>query len=257
MLANEKLDYTTYAVDHRLWTDYAGAGRIFLDFEKGAGISLIQDNAIFPTYQKYLFADHPLNKLFSSVGIFSMHASCVAVHGKGIAFTGNSGAGKSTAAFALIQKNLPILTDEKLFVRKDQNGYVACSISNVIKVNQDTLSRFFSFEHSSRVYDVINNEHYLKIGNSEKSAWQNRVPLAALCLLEQTGKPETEITSVRPTKLIGGLFPVTISGVHAPFKAAKFDFIMDMLEKIECRWVKFGTDMDDFARKIEALAETL
>jgi hypothetical protein len=32
---------------------------------------------------------------------------------------------------------------------------------------------------------------------------------------------------------------------------------MEMLENIECRLVKFGTDMDDFAAKIGDMAETL
>jgi len=64
------------------------------------------------------FVDHPLGKLFTAKCVFSMHASCVAVNGKGIAFTGRSGAGKSTAAFALMQKGMPIIHDEKLFVQK-------------------------------------------------------------------------------------------------------------------------------------------
>jgi hypothetical protein len=33
--------------------------------------------------------------------------------------------------------------------------------------------------------------------------------------------------------------------------------MMEMLENVECRLVKFGTDMDDFAAKIEQLAEAL
>jgi hypothetical protein len=32
---------------------------------------------------------------------------------------------------------------------------------------------------------------------------------------------------------------------------------MEVLENIECRLVKFGTDMDDFARAVEKLAESL
>jgi hypothetical protein len=82
------------------------------------------------------------------------------------------------------------------------------------------------------------------------------VPLKALCLLEQTGEPKTEITAINPIKLVGGLFPVTITSVPPRYKAAKFEFIMEMVENIECRLVKFGTDMDDFTAKIQELAET-
>jgi hypothetical protein len=255
MITNQNFDFVTYIDGSKQWVDYAGAGRIMLDFSKGSAVSLICSDTILPTYQKYLFADHSLDKLFTSEGIFSMHASCASVNGKGIAFTGNSGAGKSTAAFALMQKGMPILTDEKLFVFKDA-GYLAGSVSDIIKVRYDAISKFFAAKEECHEYDVIAEEHYLKLGDSKKSSWQNRVPLNALCLLEQTGESKTQITAINPIKLVGGLFPVTITSVHPRYKAAKFEFIMEMLENIECRLVKFGTDMDDFAAKIEALAET-
>ena len=255
MITNQNFDFVTYIDGSRQWLDYAGAGRIMLDFSKGSAVSLICSDAMLPTYQKYLFADYALDKLFASRGIFSMHASCASINGQGIAFTGKSGAGKSTAAFALMQKGMPILTDEKLFIFKDA-GYSAGSISDIIKVRYDVISKFFSAKEEYHEYDVIAEEHYLKLGNSKKSSWQNRVPLRALCLLEQTGESKTQITAVNPTKLVGGLFPVTITSVHPRYKAAKFEFIMEMLENIECRLVKFGTDMDDYAAKIQQLAET-
>ena len=256
IITNQNFDFSTYIDGLRQWTDYAGVGRIMLDYDKGSAVSMLCSEAMLPTYQKYLFADYPLDKLLTSRGIFSMHASCASVGGKGIAFTGNSGAGKSTAAFALMQKGMPILTDEKLFIFKEA-GYSAGSISDIIKVRYDVISRFFAKPGSCPEYDVIAGEHYLKLGGSKASAWQNRAPLKVLCMLEQTGLPKTEVRAINPIKLAGGLFPVTITAVSPQFRAAKFDFIMEMVENIECRLVKFGTDMDDFAAKIEELAETI
>ncbi|MFZ2397306.1 MAG: hypothetical protein WAW31_01330 [Smithella sp.] len=254
MAANQNFDFTSYINGSRQWVDYAGAGRIMIDYGKGSAVSLMCSKAMLPTYQKYLFADYALDKLFTSKGIFSMHASCASVGGKGIAFTGNSGAGKSTSAFALMQKGMPILTDEKLFIFKNA-GYTAGSVSDIIKVRYDVLSKFFTAKKECQEYDVIAGEHYLKLGCSKKSSWQNRVPLKALCLLEQTGELKTEIKNVNPTKLVGGLFPVTITGASLQYKEAKFGFITEMLENIECRLVKFGTDMEAFAVKIQELAE--
>jgi len=214
-------------------------------------------SAMLPTYQKILFPDYALDKLLSSRGVFSLHASCAVVNGNGIAFTGNSGAGKSTAAFILMQKGMQILTDEKLYVFKTDDGYQAGAVSDIIKVNDDSVKRFFANHDSYHEYDVISGEHYLKIRGTKSTPCQKETPLKALCLLEQTGVPQTQITSVNPTKLVEGLFPVTITGTSRRYKAAKFDFIMEMLNTIECRLVKFGTDMDDFATKINGLADTL
>ena len=258
MLAvNENIDYVSYSDNKRHWVDYAGAGRIMADFENGSAASLVCSGAMLPTYQKYIFADRPLDRLLASRGIFSMHASCVSVNGKGIAFTGRSGAGKSTAVFALMQKGMPILTDEKLFIFKKEEGYSGGAVSDIIKVRHDAISKLFPKPASCGKFDVIGEEHYFKLGTSESYNWQDSVTLKALCMLEQTGKPGTEITSVNPTKLAGGLFPVTITGVSPRYRAEKFGFIMELLEKIECRLIKFGTDMDDFASAVENLAASL
>lgn len=257
MLANENFDYTSYTENEKQWIDYARVGRIMIDYANGSAIALMCGSVMLPTYQKILFPDYALDKLLTSRGIFSLHASCAAVCGKGIAFTGDSGAGKSTAAFILMQKGMPILTDEKLYVFKMASSYQAGAVSDIIKVNDDSIAKFFANQNSYQEYDVIAGEHYLKISGAKSSAWQKQVPLKALCLLEQTGVPQTQITSINSTKLIGGLFPVTITGTTRRYKAAKFDFIMEMLNSIECRLVKFGTDMDDFVEKIKVLAESL
>jgi hypothetical protein len=257
LAVNENIDYVSYSDNKRHWVDYAGAGRIMTDFENGSAASLVCSGIILPTYQKYLFSDHPLDRLLASRGIFSMHASCASVNGKGIAFTGRSGAGKSSAAFALMQKGMPILTDEKLFIFKKDEGYSGGAVSDIIKVRHDAISMLFPKPASCRKFDVIGEEHYFKLGTSESYNWQERVTLKALCMLEKTGAPKTEIMAINPTKLAGGLFPVTITGVSPRYRAEKFSFIMELLENIECRLVKFGTDMDDFARAVVELAENL
>jgi len=171
--ANQNFDFASYLDGNRQWIEFAGVGRIVLDYSKGSAVSLIQGDAMPPTYQKYLFCDLPLGKLFASRGIFSIHASCASVNGKGIAFTGMSGAGKSTAAFALMQKGMPILTDEKLFILKKDAEYRAWSVSDIIKVHNDALSRFFAAKQEYHEYDVIAGEHYLKLGGSKNGPTPN------------------------------------------------------------------------------------
>jgi hypothetical protein len=152
---------------------------------------------------------------------------------------------------------MPILTDEKLFIFKKEEGYSGGAVSDIIKVRHDAISMLFPKPASCSKFDVIGEEHYFKLGASDSYRWQDMVTLKALCMLEQTGAPKTEITAISPTKLAGGLFPVTITGASPRYRAEKFGFIMEVLENIECRLVKFGTDMDDFARAVEKLAESL
>lgn len=52
-------------------------------------------------------------------GIEPLHATCVVVNGKAIAFLGDSGYGKSTLAAALLSRGCPLLTDDVLVLTFD------------------------------------------------------------------------------------------------------------------------------------------
>lgn len=55
-------------------------------------------------------------------GLLPLHASCVCIDGKAVAFSGVSGAGKSTQAAVFHKKGIPVLCDDVLVV--DTNGAV-------------------------------------------------------------------------------------------------------------------------------------
>jgi len=60
-----------------------------------------------------------LGVLLHQRGIFTLHASAVAIDGVGVAFVGGKGAGKSTLAAALQHRGHPLLTDDILALDAD------------------------------------------------------------------------------------------------------------------------------------------
>ena len=60
-----------------------------------------------------------LGVLLHRRGIFTLHASAVAIDGVGVAFVGGKGAGKSTLAAALQHRGHPLLTDDILALDTD------------------------------------------------------------------------------------------------------------------------------------------
>lgn len=250
--ANIEIQNRTYAREAIYWADYAGVGRIKLDFLQGkAQVLIIADNTVLPTYQKFLFIDFVLDRLLGARGIFSIHGSCASINGKGIAFTGSSGTGKSTAAYALLIRGYPVITDEKLFLFK-RLGYVGGAITDIVKVRAEAVNRFFPELSINSPYDVIEKETYYQIGRTGY-CWQAETPVDYLCMLEQTGQASTSIEGVSLAKMVGQLFPVTMSACIPFNRPNKFNFLMDFLNETPCYCIKFGTDMDDFVHSVENL----
>lgn len=59
--------------------------------------------------------------LLAQRGVFTLHASAVAIRGTAVAFLGEKGAGKSTTAAALLQRGHPLLTDDVLAIGNVDN----------------------------------------------------------------------------------------------------------------------------------------
>ena len=66
---------------------------------------------------------------FCSMGIVSLHAACVSVGGFAVAFTGHSGMGKSTRAFAWERAlGAQIISGDRPAVRLSPDGNMACGV---------------------------------------------------------------------------------------------------------------------------------
>jgi hypothetical protein len=84
-----------------------------------------------------------LGALFFQRGYFPLHASVVVINGEAVAFTGDSGAGKSTMAAWMSKQGYPILCDDTCVVRfDDKDGPVAFPGFPRLKLWKDTLNAF-------------------------------------------------------------------------------------------------------------------
>ena len=255
IIADRTIEYRAYAKEEIYWTDYHEVARVRLDYMRGAAQTLIvAGNPVLPTYQRIFFIDHALDRLFAAKGSYSIHASCANINGRGFAFTGSSGSGKSTAAYALLRREHAVITDEKLFLFRNA-GYCGGSLTDIVKVRAEAVSGFFPELLKVAPYDSIGEENYYQL-RSTGYRWMAETAIDGLCVLEQTGQPQTFIERINPAHVIGHLFPVTMTACSPYNRAAKFNFLMEFLDKTPCYRVRFGTDMDGFVNAVETLASS-
>ena len=76
----------------------------------------------YPEYLRYYFLQSMALSLLSSFYVTPLHAACVEYAGKGILFCGNSGAGKSSLAFACARAGWRYISDDASYLVKKSKG---------------------------------------------------------------------------------------------------------------------------------------
>lgn len=255
LLLNEPIPVLTYIQDQQRWQDYAGYGRSWSDRTTGAARVLrFDDNPILPDYASLLFVYNMINYLSSHAGFHEVHASCVDVDGSGILITGNSGRGKSTSVCALLQHGFPVLSDERILLHREGSPFLASSISDMIKIRADAMQRFFPDISADKALFDMAGEYYFKCDTICQNGWKSDVPIKYLLVINQTGRPESRVTPINPSRVVGELFPVTLKPYETPVNMKeKFEFLMDFLQSTPCCQLDFGTDMTAFVETVAAM----
>ncbi len=246
------IPYVRYIKGQQRWTDFAGYGRTWMDFSEGKGEAVrFRDSVINPYYSDIILGYYGLINLMNKTGFYGIHASCVEVNGKGVVFTGKSGRGKSTAAYAMLRRGHPILTDDRLMLVK-RGAYYGISITDIIKLRRAAIHSLFPELRQKPSYQDIDGECHYKITKIEGLKYIPSTEVCSLVTLEQTGQRMSRVEKISPARVVGELFPVTM-GIYGINMGKKFHFIMDFLLSIDCYHVCFGTDMEHFGQVIEEL----
>jgi hypothetical protein len=142
-----------------------------------------------------------LGAIYFQRGDFPLHASVVVVRGAAVAFTGGSGAGKSTMAAWLHAQGFPLLCDDVCVVRFDSDGKpVAYPGFPRLKLWKDTLTAF-EIDAGKLLRDYSRADKYhLPIAARFRD---KPVPLKHILAL-QFSEAETapRVTDVRPSEAV-------------------------------------------------------
>ncbi|GAB2560441.1 serine kinase [Spirosoma areae] len=104
---------------NQLWLDWSP----LLSFMAINGKELILDTAqTDPDVLSLFTLSEAIGLILFQKNYFLLHGSAIRLHGKGIIFLGEPGAGKSTTVAAFAQKDIPVLSDDMVCIRLDETG---------------------------------------------------------------------------------------------------------------------------------------
>ncbi|ACV62451.1 HPr kinase [Desulfofarcimen acetoxidans DSM 771] len=249
---NRDIPYARYTSGQQRWINFTGYGRSWIDFSKGIAKAVrFRNCGISPYYSDIIFGYLGLINLMTIEGFYWIHASCVEVNRKGIVFTGNSRKGKSTAAYAMLRRGHPILSDDRLMLAK-RSAFYGISVTDIIKFRCGAIHNLFPELQQKQPYQYIDGEYHYKAAATEGLKFIPSTKIYTLMTLEQTGQFKSRVEKIPPAKVVEELFPVTMD-IYGIDINKKFHFIMDFLLNIDCYHVYFGTDMEYFGCLMEEL----
>ena len=142
-------------------------------------------------------------------GFLVLHGSAVAVNGRGVAFLGHSGEGKSTMA-AAFSGQYPLLADDVLVVRTDEAVPLICPAFPQLKLHSETADSLGFDPEKSAPGSPLEEKTTPRVPEGFSV---EPLPLKRVCLLEKgdaielvpLGRPEAVIALLRYTYTLRSL----------------------------------------------------
>jgi len=244
---------SVYVYNEQLWYLYQDLAGIWIDFKSNKIIlSLAEELFSFSYYNVLFFFLYPLSLLLENFGYFRAHSSCVNIKDMALLFTGDSGSGKSTSAFAIAANGGSIISDDMTFIKKTADSYKAYTITRLVKLRNDIILKFFPQLLKYKSLKNSQEETYFNVTNiSSKLAEPSTI--RAIIILEKTGQKTTSINKIHPSRVVPHLFPSSIRTSIEKFTYREFIFFTDLLNDISCYKVNFGTDILDFYKAVASI----
>lgn len=155
---------------------------------------------------RHLLLDQVIPRLLSQQGKQILHASCVKVGKFAVAFSGNSGWGKSTLSAFFHNQGYPLLTDDCLQLHMTKGNVMSIPNYQGIRLLPDTLPLF----HKSVNSDTTPKSSPKKRFKTPSTQIQGRtIPIKNIFILKDPASiPQNTQTTI--TKIIGAKAPIEL-----------------------------------------------
>lgn len=113
------------------------------DRERGFAFAWINgDTADHRSYFQYHFLESIALNMLSCRHVIPLHAACVELGGKGVLLCGNSGAGKSSLAFACARAGWTYISDDASYLVRQGNGRLVTGNSQHVRLRPSAVELF-------------------------------------------------------------------------------------------------------------------
>lgn len=188
-------------------------------------------------------------------GLLVLHASCININHKGVAFMGSSGWGKSTLATAFHTKGYDVLTDDVLPIKIEKNQAVVFPSYPQFKLCPDAAT---SLGQDTQNLQKVSKNSFKVAYKLDKGFQKNPIPLQQIYVLDKGS--EHKITNLKPQETFVELVRHTRaikSVTEQHFFAEHLHLCSELIKNVRfCRFAR-KPSLADLPKLIELVEEDL
>ncbi|MCC7430070.1 hypothetical protein IT568_04425 [bacterium] len=248
-IPNCKVVHSTKELDY-----FKSPSRIFVRFNKDESYSEISQNSCkfyvgdyLKSYPKILIDwlfEPSFLEIIRQRGIYFLHAGACVKNGKTVIFPASSGSGKTTLTMTLLKGGFSLLSDDKVFFKKDSNS--CFSFATPLKVTEEA----FKFLELKGDYNTSYQGKIL-IPRENLQTVDSGIPKVFLFLKLTQGKSKLE--KIDKTSAFMKLLSPSLTLCNPEAVKIQLAVMKKILLVSECYNLHFGQDFEDVPKNISAL----
>ena len=250
------LPYEVIQDEERLIADFHDVGVLVMDSVHGrADGYLIKPETLHPNLIEYLF-HIALIELLRRRGLYTIHATALEKHGRGILIPGNSGRGKTTSFISLLRSGYRYLSDDHPLIR-DAGTHVEV-LPFPIKINVTDATVAFFPELREAPETVLRPWTPKRAFYAEEmystSVGESCQP-AIVLFPHVVDAPHSHLELLPKSRALEVLLPQALLVYDQAVARREFQVLAKLVQQVDCYRLHFGRDILDLPKLITPLLE--
>ena len=248
-----------YEVTHdggRLIADFFDVGILVMDGTQArADGYLIKPETIQANLIEYLF-HLALIELLRRRGLYTIHATALEKHGRGILIPGNSGHGKTTSFISLLRSGYRYLSDDHPLIRDAGTHVDILPFPIKINVTEATIAFFPELRSAP--------DHVLHPGSPKRAFYAEELyptsvgdccQPAIVLFPHVVDAPHSHLELLPKSRALEVLLPQALLVYDSEIARREFQVLAKVVQQVDCYRLHFGRDILDLPKLITPLLE--
>ena len=250
------LPYEVVQDGGRLIADFFDVGALVMDSVQGrADGYLIKPETMPASLIEYLF-HLALIELLRRQGLYTIHATALEKHGRGVLIPGNSGRGKTTSFISLLRSGYRYLSDDHPLIRNAGKHVEVLPFPIKINVTEATIAFFPELRNAP--------DHILHSDSPKRSFHaEDLYPTSvgdccqpAMVLFPHVvDAPHSHLELLPKSRALEVLLPQALLVYDPAVARREFQVLAKLVQQVDCYRLHFGRDILDLPNLITPLLE--
>ena len=250
------LPYEVIQDEGRLIADFRDVGVLVIDGVRGrADGYLIKPEAMHANLIEYLF-HLALIELLRRRDLYTIHATALEKHGRGVLIPGNSGRGKTTSFISLLRSGYRYLSDDHPLIRDAGTHVEVLPFPIKINVTDATVAFFPELREAP--------ETVLRPGTPKRAFYAEEMyptsvgescQPAIVLFPHVVDAPHSHLELLPKSRALEVLLPQALLVYDPEVARREFQVLAKLVQQVDCYRLHFGRDILDLPKLITPLLE--